>query len=104
MNQHKVWHRDSGVKSAQDYITLQELASSSRLLTADSEGMTAAPPAQRNALYKHRLYSVPGERMSEQSKEGKKEALFGEQMGYLRSGAQASVMPKAIGTWEDLEQ
>lgn len=35
--------------------------------------------------------------MSERSKEGKKEALFGEQMGYLRSGVQASMMPKATG-------
>lgn len=66
--------------------------------------MTAALPAQSNALYKHRLHSAPGEQTSERSKEGKKEALFGEQMGYLRSGVQASVMPKATGTWEKLQQ
>jgi len=34
--------------------------------------------------------------MSERSKEGKKEALFREQTGYLRSGVQANAMPKAV--------
>lgn len=42
--------------------------------------------------------------MSEQSKGGKKEALFGEQMGYLHSGVRASVMPKATDTREHLQQ
>lgn len=66
--------------------------------------MTAALPAQRNALYRHGLHSTPGEQMSERSKEGKKEALFAEQMGYLRSGVQANLMPKATGTQENLQQ
>lgn len=38
MSQHNVWHGDGGVRSARHYITAQELASSSRLLTAGSEG------------------------------------------------------------------
>lgn len=39
--------------------------------------------------------------MSEQSK---KAALFREQMGYLRSGVQASMIPKTTGTRENLQQ
>ena len=90
--------KDGGVRSAQDYIILQELASSSRLLTAGSEGWQQ-PRQLRGMLCASIDFTAhQGEWMSQRSKEEKKEALFEEQMGYLHSGVQVSMMPKATGT------
>lgn len=105
MSQHNVWHGDVGVRSAEDYITPQELPAVAGC--AQQAGRDDSSPASSEECFVQALRVQRARGTGERAKkgeEGKKEALFGEQTGYLRSGVQASVMPKATGTQENLQQ